>query len=329
MSQQTDYPLYKIKRTVSHPEDRILSERVYNLILGSVICYGILINVLLLQYIAPDFMPVAGKINIIILLLAYVLFCAAGCFIARRSSSPVVSFIGYNMVILPVGSLVAIMMEELDSDVTYHILLITGIVTIVMLLAIILYSALFKNFKRMLGVTSAGILAAYLICRFIMDISPEEVSWIIAVIFSLYIGNDWIKAQSYVKTPDNAVDSAVDIYVDLFELFLPVIQMADKNTEEKPSDKKNFSSAGAFHIGSLPMYRKCRTFTPEDFKEAGHAFRGFRNIRIPFSPACRSCALRRNRLHDVRRCRSGQAGDFRQAVPSLLRQNLRTPGDKQ
>ena len=53
----------------------------------------------------------------------------------------------------------------------------------------------------------------------------------IAVIFALYIGYDWVKAQQYVHTLDNAVDSALDIYMDIINLFLRVLMILGRNND--------------------------------------------------------------------------------------------------
>ena len=50
-------------------------------------------------------------------------------------------------------------------------------------------------------------------------------NWIFVVIFSLYIGYDWYKAQVYPKTLDNAIDSAFDLYLDIINLFLRLLQI--------------------------------------------------------------------------------------------------------
>lgn len=60
-------------------------------------------------------------------------------------------------------------------------------------------------------------------------------SWVGAIIFSLYIGYDCWKSQKYVKTVDNAIDSAIDVYLDIINLFLEIltIMINFKNRREK------------------------------------------------------------------------------------------------
>nr|MCR5618576.1 Bax inhibitor-1 family protein [Lachnospiraceae bacterium] len=49
--------------------------------------------------------------------------------------------------------------------------------------------------------------------------------WIGAALFSGYIGYDFWRAQQFPKTLDNAVDCAVDIYLDIINLFLRILRI--------------------------------------------------------------------------------------------------------
>ena len=54
--------------------------------------------------------------------------------------------------------------------------------------------------------------------------------YIFILIFSLYLGYDWCKAQYYPKTYDNAIDSALDIYLDVINLFIRLLSiLGDKD----------------------------------------------------------------------------------------------------
>ena len=50
-------------------------------------------------------------------------------------------------------------------------------------------------------------------------------AWFGALIFSLYIGYDFYRAQQYTPTLDNAVDCALDIYLDIINLFLRILRI--------------------------------------------------------------------------------------------------------
>ena len=83
----------------------------------------------------------------------------------------------------------------------------------------------------MLFIALIGLVIAQLLCM-LFNIYPTIISWVAAAIFSLYIGYDWVKAQMYVKTVDNAVDSALDIYLDIINLFLQLLRiLGSKNND--------------------------------------------------------------------------------------------------
>ena len=56
-------------------------------------------------------------------------------------------------------------------------------------------------------------------------------SWIAAGVFSLYIGYDVYRSQQFPKTVDNAVDCALDIYMDIANLFLRILQILGKRKD--------------------------------------------------------------------------------------------------
>ena len=59
----------------------------------------------------------------------------------------------------------------------------------------------------------------------IFHVRQQVTDWIAAGLFSLYIGYDIYRSQNYPKTLDNAVDSALDIYMDIANLFVRVLQI--------------------------------------------------------------------------------------------------------
>jgi FtsH-binding integral membrane protein len=54
------------------------------------------------------------------------------------------------------------------------------------------------------------------------------IDWISAGIFSLYVGFDWWRANNVPKTFDNAIDIALDLYLDIINLFLSILRILGK-----------------------------------------------------------------------------------------------------
>ena len=61
----------------------------------------------------------------------------------------------------------------------------------------------------------------------LIGINPRWWDWVVALIFCGYIGYDWVEAQNKYKTLDNAVDSAMDLYLDIINLFVRLLSSKD------------------------------------------------------------------------------------------------------
>jgi FtsH-binding integral membrane protein len=108
----------------------------------------------------------------------------------------------------------------------------TLLITIIMMLVSSLYPRVFLSLGRMLFVALLGLIAAGFVCVFALGTYPTILSIISAGIFSLYIGYDWVSAQTGYKTLDNAIDSALDIYLDIVNLFLDLLQILAASSDD-------------------------------------------------------------------------------------------------
>ena len=102
--------------------------------------------------------------------------------------------------------------------------IITGIVTFLMMII----SRIFPNFFLKLGRTLFISLLIMIIVEIVLLLvgGPLLITdYIVALIFCGYIGYDWAKAQEYPPTLDNAIDSAADIYIDVVNLFIEILEI--------------------------------------------------------------------------------------------------------
>lgn len=211
----------KLERLNSGMSDT-LSANVYNLILGACVLYGILMNIVLVLT-CTDF--VLGM-NPIVLIIGYFISCIAGSLISR-SGNPALSFVGYNLIAVPVGLLLTACIPGYPmEDIILSIGLVAAIVTVMIAL-----STAFPAFFAKLG----GALITTLIITIIVEVISMLLGfhgaifdYIIVGIFTLYVGYDWHKAQVYPKTIDNAIDSSIDIYMDIINLFLRILRIISR-----------------------------------------------------------------------------------------------------
>jgi FtsH-binding integral membrane protein len=204
-----------------------MSVRTYNIALGILVLYGFIVNAIIVS-VADDFFL---RISPVVFLIGYFISALIGCILSAVSSNPFVSFVGYNFVVVPIGALLSICLRAYELGDVFSAIAVTGFVVAVMLLWAIIMPNFFAGMGRTLFFSLLiGIIAEFV--AHLMGYGGDIFNWFFVIIFSLYIGYDWCKAQSYSKTLDNAVDSALDIYLDIINLFIRILEIMGKSKND-------------------------------------------------------------------------------------------------
>ncbi len=207
----------------------IISARAYNAVLIGVLVWGFLINLLLCTYVGDVYRYISPGVFVVL----YLVGAFGGTMITARSSNPFISFLGYNLVVVPFGLLISTLVWEyggLDSRIVRDAFGYTLIIT----LAMLGIEMMFPTFFEKLGKALLGCLLALIVCEFvlvILRVQQSATDWAAAGIFSLYIAYDIHRSQQFPKTLDNAVDSALDIYLDMANLFIHLLRIFGKKKD--------------------------------------------------------------------------------------------------
>lgn len=206
-----------------------LSSRAYNGVLCGTLLYGLVINFILCLVVGD----ITTVINPAAFLIAYVICCIVGCVMSAKSHNPVMSFIGYNLVVVPVGLVISMAVQEyggISSQTVIMAFLITMCITAAMTF---LGIAKPEFCSKLGGLLFAGLLGLIIAELFIMLLGMDNLvtSWFAAGIFSLYIAYDVYRSQSYPPTVNNAIDSALDIYLDVANLFMRIMRILGKSDD--------------------------------------------------------------------------------------------------
>ncbi len=199
-----------------------IDDRTYNFIIGITLCWGFAVNYFMVKYIPPEYALSFGFWPFII---AYFVLCFLGIYIFTKSDSPVVSFLGYNLVVVPFGFIINMIVAQYDPTVVIQAIQVTGIVTAIMMVAGSLYPAFFKKIAGALFMSLIAVIIVEAVMIFFFNTHHGIIDWIVALIFCGYIGYDWGRAQRIPKTVDNAVDSAAALYMDIINLFIRILRI--------------------------------------------------------------------------------------------------------
>lgn len=201
-----------------------LSIRAYNLVIGGVLLWGFVMNMLMCTFCTDIFMgwnPVA-------VIIGYFVVGIAGIIICKASKNALVSFIGYNMVVVPVGVVLSIALTQYDQISIMSALLVTAGVTATMIVLASIYPNIFLSMGKVLFVCLLAVIIFEIIFIFAGITTPSLWDIGVALIFCGYIGYDWAEAQEKEYTLDNAVDSVVGLYLDIVNLFIRILSAGGK-----------------------------------------------------------------------------------------------------
>lgn len=199
-----------------------ISAASYNLAIGLCLTWGFAVNWLLVKTVDPEFLR---SINIWVFLIGYFASCFFGVYLFNSSDKPLISFIGYNFVVVPFGLVVNMVVSRYDPSLVLEAIRITAGVTAVMMLLGSMYPRFFQKISGALTVALLAVLVVELFQIFVLGIHHDWIDWAVAIIFCGYIGYDWGKANQIPKTLDNAVDSAAALYMDIINLFLRILRI--------------------------------------------------------------------------------------------------------
>ena len=216
--------MYLDKR-LFEPDTNLISTRAYNTIIGGAIAAGFGINFLMAFYMKGIIL----QIPIIAVFIAYFIMSLGGTYVVHRSSSAFVSAVGFLVLVVGMGLLLTFFFDMYLESSVFMAFGITAIITLVMTFASMMFPQLFLSMGRGLGITLIVTIIAEVICSFFFRGALGVFDYVVILLFCGYIGFDWARAQRYPKTLDNAIDSAADIYVDVVNLFLRILEIAARS----------------------------------------------------------------------------------------------------
>ncbi len=216
-------PTDVFKRTEANGE--LISDGLYNLVIGLALCWGFAVNWWMVKNI-----PAASiaAVHPLLFFAGYFALCLAGVWLFNSSRNPAVSFLGYNLVVVPFGFIINLVVARYDPSLVLEAMRITGTVVAGMMVLGSLFPAFFRRIHGALTAALLLVIAVELVDIFFLHKDPGFIDWVVVFIFCGYVGYDWGRANSIPKTLDNAIDSAAALYMDIINLFLRILRILGK-----------------------------------------------------------------------------------------------------
>ncbi|MEG0860500.1 MAG: Bax inhibitor-1 family protein [Pseudomonas sp.] len=202
-----------------------LSASLYNLILGAVLLWGFAFNWWLVTTVPVE---VVKAIHPIVFFIGYLASCMSGIYIIFSSKNPGVSFVGYNLLVVPLGLLLVMVIPDHSQENIMAAIRTTTFLTVAMMALGTFFPGFFNRIEGTLLCALLATVVVQLILAFVFHADLGALDWIVAALFCGYIGVDWGRANQIERTVDNAVDSAAALYLDIINLFLRILRIMSK-----------------------------------------------------------------------------------------------------
>ena len=203
-----------------------LSANAYNLTLGVTLVLGLALTAVLTSTMAPVLLSI--NMHPGILFIIWLVLIIGSSVVISKSKTPALSAVGFLVLSAAMGAMLSFVTITYSVKDIQTAVLITGMVTVAMMIVSSLFPTTFLKMGGALAVALLADIVLMAVTTFIFHTSLGLLTWGGVVIFTLYIGYDWARAQAFPKTANNAICSAADIYVDIINLFLLILRLMDK-----------------------------------------------------------------------------------------------------
>jgi len=199
-----------------------IAERTFFLAVGAAVCYGLGLTAWVANYFASiNYHPSLSALLILGLALPII-----GIIMAAMSHDPIISLIGYHLILVPFGVILSPIVNIYAPNVIAKAFGLTACITGIMTVLAVSHPDWFKNLGAPLFFALSGLIVVRILQIFIPFLAGLTIiDYAAAGIFSLYIGYDMYRATHVPKTFDNAVDIAVSLYLDILNLFLVLLRL--------------------------------------------------------------------------------------------------------
>lgn len=208
--------------------DRLIAPAAYNLVIGLTLLWGFLVNWWMVATISVEWIL---AINDWVFFGGYFASCMLGVYLFSRSNNALVSFVGYNLVVVPFGLVINLAVSRYDEALVQEAIRITAMVTLGMMVLGTLFPVFFSRIASALCIALLVLIGVELVEIFVFGIHHGILDWVAVLIFCGYIGYDWGRANQIPKTLDNAVDSAAALYMDIINLFLRILRILGRKND--------------------------------------------------------------------------------------------------
>jgi FtsH-binding integral membrane protein len=172
-------------------------------------------------------------------MLGVLVVALIGCAVAIKSNNPAISLLGYALVAIPFGLMLGPVVAQYTTASVVKVFFITTIIVAVLGVVGAVIPDNLQGFGSWLLAAMLLLLVGYFIVPiagllgFNVGGALTLLDWVGVVIFSGMVVYDWNRAMRLPRTLDNAIDSALAVYLDWFNIFIRLLSLTGQQNSSK------------------------------------------------------------------------------------------------
>lgn len=208
-------------------KDMQMSQTKFNVLMGGTILWGLICNFLICVFFETQIYGLA-YLNPIVFILGYFALALLGATVQKNTTSAFIAFLGFNLICLPIGAVLSICVSEYSILSISYVCLITGAIVAIMIIISSMFPDCFSSLGPALFASLIGVIIVEFVLVFLLGYNGHMIDYLVAALFSLYVGYDWYNSQKCAATSYNAICCATDLYLDIINIFVRLLEILGK-----------------------------------------------------------------------------------------------------
>ena len=129
--------------------------------------------------------------------------------------------------------LVAMATAAYDPGLVARAALSTAIVTLIMMIVSSLIPQVFERMAGGLGVALLATIVVESLGMLFFRAAITLTDWAVVIIMCMYIGYDWVRANSVQRTTTNAIAAASALYLDIINIFVRLLSILARSRSDR------------------------------------------------------------------------------------------------
>ncbi len=215
------------------PADITISRRLYNLFTFGMVTISFLITWLEYQFVnGGGLTTVFANLNPLLYLVIFLGGSIGGLLVmsvGKKQQSVSVSLIGYILFTLTFGGSLALILTRYNVGTITYAFGITACISGIFLVAGFTFPEFFAKLGRVLFLSLIALIVTELIAVVFLHANQTIFDYITILLFCGFLGYDAYRMSADTPTVPNAIFYAADIYIDVVNILIRVLNIMDRD----------------------------------------------------------------------------------------------------